>query len=129
MQYLLMCCFNEERWAKVPNSQRDKIMQEYGQWEQRIVKSGHYRASAQLQPIAASTTVREKDGKLVITDGPFAETKEQLGGYHLVECRDLDEAISIAARIPTLPFGGVVEVRPLVPASQRLAPAAPAGGH
>lgn len=116
MQYLLMCCFNEERWAKLPNSQRDKIMQEYGRFEQGIVKSGHYRASAQLQTISASTTVREKDGKLVITDGPYAETKEQLGGYHLVECRDLDEAISIAARIPTLPFGGVVEVRPLVQA-------------
>jgi len=129
MQYLLMCCFNEERWTKLPNSQRDKIMQEYGQFEQSIVKSGHYRASEKLQSIAASTTVREKDGKLVITDGPFAETKEQLGGYHLVECRDLDEAISIAARIPTLPFGGVVEVRPLVPASQRLAPAGSTGGH
>lgn len=119
MQYLLMCCFNEERWAAIPESQRDKIMHEYGEFEQRIVKSGHFRATGQLQSTSTSTTVREKNGKPVITDGPFAETKEQLGGYHIVECRDLDEAISIAARIPTLRFGGVVEVRPMVPASGR----------
>jgi len=117
MQYLLMCCFNEERWAKIPESQREKIMREYGDWDQSIVKSGHFRASGQLQSTSASTTIRHENGKPVITDGPFAETKEQLGGYHLVECRDLDEALSIAARIPTLPFGGVIEVRPLVPVS------------
>ncbi|HKW51626.1 MAG TPA: YciI family protein [Candidatus Eisenbacteria bacterium] len=117
MQYLLMCCFNEDRWAQLPESQREKIMQEYAEFDQSIVKSGHFRAKAQLQSISASTTVRHQNGKPVITDGPFAETKEQLGGYHLVECRDLDEALSIAARIPTLPYGGLIEVRPLVPAT------------
>jgi hypothetical protein len=65
-----------------------------------------------------ATTLREKNGKLVTTDGPFAESKEQLGGYHLVECRDLDEAMAIAGRIPTLRVGGSIEVRPVVPASQ-----------
>lgn len=129
MQYLLMCCFNEEKWAKIPEAQRNEIMREYGEWEQSIVKSGHFRSGVQLESASASTTVRQQNGKLVITDGPFVETKEQLGGYHLVECRDLDEALSIAARIPTLPYGGAIEVRPLVPASQRLAPAGSTGGH
>jgi len=117
MQYLLMCCFNEERWAEIPESQREKIMRAYGEWDQSIVKSGHFRASGKLQSTSASTTIRHQNGKLVTTDGPFAETKEQLGGYHLVECRDLDEALSIAGRIPTLPYGGVIEVRPLAPAT------------
>ncbi len=118
MQYLLMCCIDEEAWGKIPESQRDKIMQEYGEFEQSIVKSGHYRAGAKLGPSSTSTTVREKDGKPVITDGPFVETKEQLGGYHLVECRDLDEAISIAVRIPSIRVGGSIEVRPVALASE-----------
>jgi hypothetical protein len=94
-------------------------MQEYGEFIQGIVKSGHYRAGAKLQPTSMATTVREQQGKRITTDGPFAETKEQLGGFHLVECQDLDEAIAIAARIPTLRVGGSVEVRPVMPASER----------
>ena len=72
-----------------------------------------FRGGGQLHPTAAATTVRMRHGKLVCTDGPFAETKEQLGGYHLVECHDLDEAMAIAARIPTLHAGGAIEVRPV----------------
>jgi hypothetical protein len=94
-------------------------MQEYDEFMQGIVKSGHFRAGAQLQPTSMATTVREQYGKLITTDGPFAETKEQLGGYHLVECQDLDEALAIARRIPTLRVGGAIEVRPVVPASER----------
>jgi hypothetical protein len=108
-----MCCFDEELWAKIPESQRDDVMQEYDQFVQGIVKSGHYRAGAKLGPSSTATTVREKNGKRAITDGPFAETKEQLGGYHLVECQDLDEAIAIAMRIPTIRVGGSIEVRPI----------------
>ena len=119
MQYMLMCRFDEERWAKLPEAQQDKIMQEYGEFVQGIVKSGHYRAGARLQPSSMATVVREQNGKRITTDGPFAETKEQFGGYHLVECQDLDEAISIAGRIPTLRAGGSIEVRPVVPASER----------
>ncbi|MGQ0592180.1 MAG: YciI family protein [Gammaproteobacteria bacterium] len=115
MQYLLMCCFDEKRWEKIPESQRDEIMQEYGEFVQSIVKSGHYRAGAKLQSSSTATTVRGRNGKPVLTDGPFAETKEQLGGYHLVECKDLDEALSIAKRIPTIRVGGTIEVRPLEP--------------
>jgi hypothetical protein len=119
MQYMLMCCFDEQRWAEMPDAQRQTVMREYGEFVQGIVKSGHYRAGAQLQPTSMATTVREKQGRLIATDGPFAETKEQLGGYHLVECRDLDEAIALARRIPTLRVGGSVEVRPVMPASER----------
>ena len=113
MRYLLMCCFDEKRWEAIPESQRGRIMREYGELLQGLDKSGQHLASAKLQSSSAATTVRGRNGKPVVTDGPFAETKEQLGGYHLVECKDLDEAIAIAKRIPTIPFGGTVEVRPL----------------
>ena len=113
MQYLLMCCFDEKRWSEIPEADRAGIMSRYGEFIQDTVKSGHYLAGGKLQPTANATTVRAKNGKPVITDGPFAETKEQLGGYHLIEAKDLDEALAIAARIPTLPAGGTIEVRPL----------------
>ena len=93
-------------------------MQEYGALIQNLVTSGQFRGGGQLRSTSSATTVRMKGGKLALTDGPFAETKEQLGGYHLVECRDLDEALSIAARIPTLPAGGAIEVRPLEPSPE-----------
>lgn len=113
MQYMLMCCFEEHAWEKLSDAQKGEIMTAYGEVIQSLVKSGNFRGGAQLHPTASATTVRMQNGKPVLTDGPFAETKEQLGGYHLVECRDLDEAISIAARIPTLPAGGAIEVRPV----------------
>lgn len=113
MQYLLFCCFEEERWAALPELQRAEIMEEYRRLEQELVQSGHYRAGAKLGSPSSSTTVRVTQGRPAITDGPFAETKEQIGGYHLIECADLDEAIRIALRIPTLPAGGTVEVRPV----------------
>lgn len=113
MQYLLLCCFDEALWAKTPAAQREAIMREYDSLVQDLAKSGRYVGGAKLRASSTATTVRGKNGRPVVTDGPFAETKEQLGGYHLVECRDLDEAIAIAQRIPTIPFGGAVEVRPL----------------
>jgi len=115
MQFMLMCCFDEGRWAAIPEAKKSQVMVEYGEVMQSIAQSGHLRGSGRLQPTSTSTTVRQKNGKLISVAGPFAETKEQLGGYHLVECRDLDEAIAIAGRIPTLRVGGVVEVRPLMP--------------
>jgi hypothetical protein len=115
MRYLLLCCFDEKRWEAIPESQRDGIMREYGELLQRLDKSGRHLASGKLQPSSTATSVRRENGKLAVTDGPFAETKEQVGGYHLIECKDLDEAISIAKRIPTIPFGGTIEVRPLAP--------------
>jgi hypothetical protein len=111
MQYLLMCYFSEDRWEKIPKSQRDEIMQEYGDFVQQTRKSGHLRAGAKLALSPTAATVRTQNGKPIITDGPFAETKEQLGGYHVMECQDLEEAIAIARRIPTLGAGGTIEVR------------------
>ena len=115
MQYMLMCCFDEKAWEAFPEPQKDKVMEEYGKFIQGIVKSGHYRAGGKLTPSSTAATVREKNGKSVTLDGPFAETKEQIGGYHLVECKDLDQALSIAKRIPSLRVGGAVEVRALAP--------------
>ena len=114
MQYMLMCCINEAQWGKLQDSQRDRIMDEYMKLIEELKKSGRLLAGGKLDWSASAVTVREKDGKPVITDGPFAETREQLGGYHLIECKDREEAVSIAWRIPTLPVGGTIEVRPLV---------------
>lgn len=112
MQYMLMCCIDEKTWTQLPDSEKHGIMQEYGALIQSLVTSGQFRGGGHLRPTSSATTVRMKGGKLALTDGPFAETKEQLGGYHLVDCKDLDEALAIAARIPTLPAGGAIEVRP-----------------
>ena len=114
MQYLLMCCINEAQWGKLPDPQRDTIMDQYGKLIRELKTSGRLLAGGKLDWSASAVTVREKNGKPVMTDGPFAETREQLGGYHLIECKDRDEAVSIAQRIPTLPVGGTIEVRPLV---------------
>jgi hypothetical protein len=114
MQYLLMCCADEALWAKLPEAERARIMDEYGKLVHELKKSGRLLAGAQLDQSANAVTVREKNGKPFVTDGPFAETKEQLGGYHLIECKDRDEAVAIALRFPTLPAGGVIEVRPIV---------------
>ena len=118
MQYMLMCCFDEKSWKKMPDAEKDKIMREYGGLIQSLVKSGQFRGGGQLHPTSSATSVRMKNGTALFTDGPFAETKEQLGGYHLIECKDQDEAISIARRIPTLPAGGAIEVRPVAVAER-----------
>jgi hypothetical protein len=111
MKYLILCCFDEERWQAIPESDREAVMQEYGAWIENIETSGQHVASAKLKPSTGAATLRSNGGKPVVTDGPFAETKEQLGGYHLVACADFDEALAVASRIPTLRVGGTVEVR------------------
>ena len=98
-------------WISVGKCRKEKIMKEYGDWIQNLVNTGRFRGGAKLHPASSAKTVRMKNGRTVFTDGPFAETKEQLGGYHLIDCVDLNEAMSIAARLPTLPAGGTVEVR------------------
>jgi hypothetical protein len=108
-----MCCFDEELWAKLPETQKGKVMQEYDELMQAIGKGGHLRASVKLEPSSTSATVRENNGRPVITDGPFAETKEQLGGYYEVECQNLDQAIEAASRIPSVGTGSI-EVRPIM---------------
>lgn len=114
MKYLCLIYDDETIWQKMPEAELDKVMAEFRAFTTDIRKSGHFLAGDQLQPTSAATTVRVRNGKTVTTDGPFAETKEQLGGYYLVEARDLNEAIQLAARIPSARLGSI-EVRPLVP--------------
>lgn len=113
MQYMLLIYENETEWAAMGEAAAGAMMGEYMQLSQDIAKSGHYKAGGQLQPTTSATTVRIRNGARQTTDGPFAETREQLGGYYLVDAKDLDEAVSIAQRIPAARTGSV-EVRPLV---------------
>ena len=110
MQYLLLIYSAESDDAKQDPA---KIMEDYGAFTQGIVQSGAFKSADRLRPVADATTVRVRDGKTLATDGPFAETREQLGGYYLVEAADLDDAIAIAARIPSAKFGSI-EVRPIM---------------
>src|SRR5436305_10144190 len=113
MQYLLLIYRNESKLIDMSPADRQAVTAEYGAYTQSIVQSGHFKAGDGLQPTTTATTVRVRDGKILATDGPFAETREQLGGYYLVEARDLDEAIGIAARIPGAKAGSI-EVRPVM---------------
>ena len=108
---MLMCCIDERRWDAMPEAGRDAIMRDYGAWVAEMERLGKHVASARLAPPGSAQTLRLQGGRRHVVDGPFAETKEQFGGYHLLECRDIDEALALAERIPTLPHGGVVEVR------------------
>jgi hypothetical protein len=108
MQYMLLICTPETEDAKADAS----VMDEYGAFTRGIVESGAFKAGQRLQGVATATTVRVRDGKTIATDGPFAETREQIGGYYLVEAKDLGEATTIAAKIPGARFGSV-EVRPI----------------
>jgi hypothetical protein len=113
MQYLLLIYHEEGPWEALSEAERQKIYQEYGELRTDLQKAGKYIGGNQLQPISTATTVRVRNGKASVTDGPFAETKEQLGGYFLVEARDLDDALAMAARIPSAKTGSI-EVRPVV---------------
>jgi hypothetical protein len=112
MQYLLMIYANETEYARMDPATGQKMFEEYGAFTQGIIQSGNFKAGDRLQPTSTATTVRVRDGKTLTTDGPFAETREQLGGYYLVEARDLDAALAIAARIPGARVGSI-EVRPI----------------
>jgi hypothetical protein len=112
MQYLLMIYANEVEYAKLDAATSQKMMGEYQTFTQSVIQSGNFKAGDCLQPTSTATTVRVRDGKILTTDGPFAETREQLGGYYLIEAKDLDSAIGIAARIPGARVGSI-EVRPI----------------
>jgi hypothetical protein len=113
MQYLLMIYRSEAELGKMSDADRQKMAGEYGAFTQSIIQSGHFKAGDGLQPVTTATTVRVREGKILTTDGPFAETREQLGGYYLVEAKDLDAAIGIAARIPGARDGSI-EIRPIM---------------
>jgi hypothetical protein len=113
MQYLLMIYRSEAELGKMTDADRQKMSTDYGAFTQSIIQSGHFKAGDGLQPSTTATTVRVREGKVLTTDGPFAETREQLGGYYLVEAKDLDAAIGLAARIPGAKDGSI-EVRPIM---------------
>lgn len=110
MKYLLLIYSDEQAWDE---KERDHCYRESVELAQRLNSNGQYLAAAPLHPVSTATSVRVRDGKSLVTDGPFAETREQLGGYFLIEAANLDEAIGIAARIPAARVG-TVEIRPVM---------------
>lgn len=112
MQYLLLIYQNEAEMAAIAAANGGKMMEEYRVFTQSIIQSGAFKAGDALQPSATATTVRVRDGRTLTTDGPFVESREQLGGYYLVEAANLDAAIAMAARIPGAKQGAI-EVRPI----------------
>lgn len=114
MKYLLLIYGNEGHWGTLKEAEQMKIYQEYTAFTEDVKKSGQYLGGNELKPVETATTVRVRNGKRTVTDGPFAETKEQLGGYYLMEAKDLDEALDLAARIPSVRWGSI-EVRPINP--------------
>jgi hypothetical protein len=112
MKYLCLIYGDESQWLKMAKADSDSMHTEYGAFTQAIQKSGHLLGGNALRPTQTATTVRVRTGKTATTDGPFAETKEQLGGYYLIEARDLNDAIQVAARIPGARVGSI-EVRPV----------------
>jgi len=113
MQYLLLIYDDEKIWADMPQADKGRYLGEYNQFTQDVKASGNFKAGEALHPVATATTVRVRNGKVQTTDGPFAETKEQLGGFYLIEAKDLDEATKIAAKIPSARLGSI-EIRPIV---------------
>jgi hypothetical protein len=112
MKYLCLIYDEEATFGSMSKADGDALMQDYFTFTKEIRASGHYLGGNDLQPTRSATTIRVRNGRLSTTDGPFAETKEQLGGYYLVEAKDLNEAVQVAARIPSAKRGSI-EVRPI----------------
>ncbi len=114
MQYLLLIYGDEGSYSKAIGADRNQVLQEYMQFSKSIARSGHLRGVNELDLTKTARTVRVRNNEELVTDGPFAETKEQLGGYYLIEAVDMNEALKIAARIPGARTGSI-EVRPIIP--------------
>ena len=112
MKYLCLVYVEEKQLDALPKGELDACVDESLDYDEVLRKSGHYIASDALQPVQTATTIRLRNGKPFTTDGPFAETKEQLGGFYLLEAKDLNDAIQVAARIPSAKWGSI-EVRPI----------------
>jgi len=123
MQYLLMLYSDEAGWSKLTKTQQEQGVAAYAAYTEALKKAGVWKSSNRLQSISAATTVRVTDGKSQVLDGPYIESKEQIGGYYLIDVPDLDSAISWAARCPGASHG-VVEVRPIWAMPAAAAPAA-----
>jgi hypothetical protein len=117
MKYLLMICSDEVAEAKMPPEELGALYGAYMDFTNAVKASGAYIGGEALQPTTTATTVRVQGGQIQTTDGPFAETKEQLGGYYLLDCKNLDEAIQWAAKIPSAKHG-TIEIRPIMDFSQ-----------
>jgi hypothetical protein len=113
MKYLCLIYDEEKKLAGMPKEESDAFMGEYFAFTDDIRKSGHYVAGEALHPVETATTVRIRNGRVSTTDGPFAETREQLGGFYLIEAADLNDAIRVASKIPSAKIGSI-EVRPVV---------------
>ncbi len=112
MQYLLLIYADEAYYPRLSAQENERLMSEYGTFTTNLQKAGAFVAANRLQPVTTATTIRIRKGETLTTDGPFAETKEQLGGFYLIEAKDLDEANAWAAQIPTAKYGSI-EVRPI----------------
>ena len=112
MKYMLLIYDNEQEWMTMAEDVKGQLFADYMSFTEDLVASGKFIAGAPLKPTMTATSVKVREGKNLVTDGPFAETREQLGGYYLVDATDLDEAIALAARIPSAKFG-TIEVRPV----------------
>jgi hypothetical protein len=112
MQYMLLIYGDEAAWNQMSQAQIAQVMQAYSTYTADLAAAGVLRGGSELAPVATATTVRVRNGKPLLTDGPFAETREQLGGYYLIDVPDLDSAVKWAARIPSATMGAI-EVRPL----------------
>jgi hypothetical protein len=112
-RYMALIYGNESGQATASPEEMEQMAKEYNAFTEEAREAGVFQAGEGLQPTPTATTVRVRDGKLGTTDGPFAETKEQLGGFYVFECKDLDEAIEWASRIPGAKFGSI-EVRPVM---------------
>jgi hypothetical protein len=110
MKYMLLVYLDEQ---VLTEAEREQCYVKSAQLTQELNLSGHYVDASPLHPVVTATSIRVRDGKRLVTDGPFAETREQLGGYYVIEANDLDEAIGIAERIPPAQFG-TVEIRPVM---------------
>ena len=113
MKYMLLICRDEPVWDAMTPAERQQVYKDTVTLSEEITAKGQYLAGSPLYPSSAATSVRVRDGKRLVTDGPFAETREQLGGYYVVDVADIDEAIRWAAKIPGASTGSV-EVRPIV---------------
>jgi hypothetical protein len=120
MKYLCLIYENEKAFETISPAEGEAIMTEYFTFTSDIQKNGKYVAGEALQPTQTATTVRVRNGKVSTTDGPFAETKEQLGGFYMIEAKDLNDAIQVAARIPGARYGSI-EVRPIMDFSKEAA--------
>jgi hypothetical protein len=114
MKYMLLVYGDEKKWMGLSEAERDAVFAECTVYGDELRKSGHFLAGSPLERTATARTIRRSDGKSIITDGPFAETREVLAGYHLVECKDLAEAVAIGEGFPGIKYGMAIEVRALM---------------